>query len=530
MKKMTLFVALMLASVSLFAWDSPIALPDVGDASIRVVSQNARNYLQNFSASNADSRTYEAFEAKTELMANVFLALQADIVAVCEIERNDPNETNVLAYIVNEMNSLSGKNCYTYVIDDINGTTAGAGEYQSLKTGFIYNYKKLALEGNSGSPYASTSSQEYYSRMRIQEFREIATDEKFVLSANHFKAKGGADQGEPTRLKNVENLVNELKYNWNDDPDKLIVGDLNSYTGEQPILNLEEAGYAEQLTRFDANAYTYNYYGEKGILDHVMANSTMAKQITGAYAYNINNGDYTDSYQYKYSDHDPVVVGLKLKAVAPTPDPDPDPDPDPICPDYQWDFRQGLNDFVAEGVSGNANWNTNESYGLQINGYNKEDNQERWLVSPKLNLSKAKSAMLKLNHQIYYDNGETGDYVNDQTMWISSNYTDNVTTANWTQLVLSDYPQKSYAEATSAIPSAFLTDNVRIAFKYTAATAANSNYWEIKEASITAECEEDAISELTEKPTLPTRKFFRNGVLYIYRDGKVYSIMGTRVE
>lgn len=529
MKKMTLFVALMLASVSLFAWVSPIAVPNLGDARLHIVSQNAKNYLQNFSASNADCRTYEAFEAKTELMANVFLALQADIVAVCEIERNDPNETNVLAYIVNEMNSLSGKNCYTYVIDDINGTTAGAGEYQSLKTGFIYNYKVLEAVGSSGSPYSSSSA-EYNARMRIQEFREIATDEKFILSANHFKAKGGADQGEPTRLKNVENLINDLKYNWlSIDPDVLIVGDLNSYLGEQPILNLEAAGYAEQLTRFDANAYTYNYYGEKGILDHAMANATMAKQITGAYAYNINNGDYTDSYQYKYSDHDPVVVGLKLKAVAPTPDPDPDPDPEPTCPDYQWDFRTGLNGFTAEYISGNANWNTNESYGLQINGYNKEDNQERWLVSPKLNLSKAKSATLKLNHQIYYDNGETGDYVNDQTMWISSDYTDNVTTANWTQLVLSNYPQKYYAEATSAIPSAFLTDNVRIAFKYTAATAANSNYWEVKTAAVSGVCETEAI-EQTEKPTLPASKFFRNGVLYIYHNGNVYNIMGTRVE
>lgn len=528
MKKFSLFIALLVTSASLFAWVSPIAVPDLGDASIRVVSQNARNYVQNFSASNADSKTSEAFEAKTELMANVFLALQADIVAVCEIERNAEDQTNVLAYIVNEMNRLSGKDCYTYVVDYINGTTAEAGQYQSLKTGFIYNYKKLALEGNSGSPYASSSA-EYHARMRIQEFRELSTDEKFILSANHFKAKGGVDGGESTRLTNVSKLIDELKYNWNDDPDILIVGDLNSYTGEQPILNLEEAGYAEQLTRFDANAYTYIYLGEKGILDHVMANSTMSQQITGAYAYNINNGDFTDSWQYEYSDHDPVVVGLKLKAVTPTPDPDPDPDPDPTCPDYKWDFRQGLNDFVAEGVSGNANWNTNETYGLTINGYNKEDNQERWLVSPKLNLSLAKSATLKINHQIYYDNGETGDYVNDQTMWISSDYTDNVTTAHWTQLVLSNYPVKSYGDATVAIPSAFFTNNVRIAFKYTAPTAVNSNYWEIKTASVTGICEDEAI-EQTEMPTLPARKFFLNGVLYIYRDGKVYNIIGERVE
>ena len=528
MKKISLFVALLAASASLFAWVSPIAVPDLGDASIRVVSQNAANYITNFEASNLNGwgkpKTWEAFYAKTELMANVFLALQADIVVICEAQRND----EILAYISNAMNTLSGTNSYTYITDGIEGVVVPAGQYQPIKTGFIYNYKKLEAVDRSGSPYAS-SSEEYHARMRIQEFRELSSDEKFVLSANHFKAKSGSDDGESTRLTNVSKLIDELKYNWNDDPDKLIVGDLNAYTGEQPILNLETAGYAEQLTRFDENAYTYNYYGEKGILDHVMANSTMSQQITGAYAYNINNDDYTDSYQYNYSDHDPVVVGLKLKAVAPTPDPDPDPDPDPTCPNYQWDFRRGLNDFVAEGVSGNANWNTNETYGLQINGYNKEDNQERWLVSPKLNLSLAKSATLKINHQIYYDNGETGDYVNDQTVWISSDYTDNVTTAHWTQLVLSNYPVKSYGDATAAIPSAFFTNNVRIAFKYTAPTAVNSNYWEIKTASVTGICDDEAI-EQTEMPTLPARKFFLNGVLYIYRDGKVYNIIGERVE
>ena len=47
----------------------------------------------------------------------------------------------------------------------------------------------------------------------------------------------------------------------------------------------------------------------KGILDHAMANSTMADQVTGAYAYHINTSGYSS---YKYSDHDAVLVGLRL--------------------------------------------------------------------------------------------------------------------------------------------------------------------------------------------------------------------------
>ena len=521
MKKVCTFISLMAVCISLFAWDSPIALPNVGDARLRIVGQNALNYHNNYDATNKSCWNDAEFEEKTLKMANVFNTLKADIIVICEAGRNDEA---LLGYVSNAMNTLVGKDLYAYVVDNFEPEVATAGNYQSIKTGYVYNYKKLAAIGSSFSPY---NGGDYLARMRVQLFMEIETGEYFYLSGNHFKAMdSSADGGESKRLTNVSYLLSTLR-TLNEDPDILIMGDLNSYMGDQPIINLQNAGYEEQLVKYDENAYTYIYGGQKGILDHVMANSTMAQQITGAYAYNINNASYTDKYLYNYSDHDPVVVGLKLKTEPPTPGPG--PDPEPTCPDYQWDFRTGLNDFTAQGVSGNANWNTNETYGLTINGYNKEDNQERWLVSPKLNLSKATSATLKLNHQIYYDNGETGDYVNDQTMWISSDYTDNVTTANWTQLVLSDYPQKYYAEATSAIPSAFLTDNVRIAFKYTAATAANSNYWEVKTAAVTGVCETEAI-EQTEMPTLPARKFFRNGVLYIYHNGNVYNIMGTRVE
>ena len=124
-----------------------------------------------------------------------------------------------------------------------------------------------------------------------------------------FKAKDSSvDQGESTRIENAGELIEKLD-NINTDPDILIMGDLNAYTNETPIQNLINAGYEEQLVRFDANAYTYIYKGAKGILDHAMANSTMAEQITGAYAYHINTAG---GYSYKYSDHDAVLVGLRL--------------------------------------------------------------------------------------------------------------------------------------------------------------------------------------------------------------------------
>ncbi|MBR6017378.1 MAG: hypothetical protein IK073_02000 [Paludibacteraceae bacterium] len=302
MKKYLLIVTLLLGSVWAAAWNSPISIPNVGNARLHIVGQNMENYLTNFDASNSSCSNQSEFDAKTNKMANVFLALEADIVAVCEAERND----QILGYLCNAMNTLSGTNVWTY-IQDGNYAYADEGDYQAIKSGYIYRQDKVVPVGNSTSPYSS-SSYEYNARMRIQLFREIATNELFTLSINHFKAKSGSDQGESTRLQNVSKLISALNA-ITADPDILIMGDLNAYMGEQPIINLQNAGYEEQLTRFDADAYTYVYRGSRGILDHAMANSTMASQITGAYAYNIN---HEASYSYKYSDHDAVLVGLNL--------------------------------------------------------------------------------------------------------------------------------------------------------------------------------------------------------------------------
>ena len=302
MKKQIVTFFLVLMGLQAFAWTSPVTIPNVGDARIRVVGQNMRNYLTNFEASNADCANQSEFDEKTNKMANVFIALQADIVAVCEAERND----EILGYICNAMNTIAGKNVYTFLTDGFYAH-ADAGDYQAIKSGFIYNKEKVTPQGSMVSPYSGSG--EYAARMRIQAFKENSTNEVFVLSMNHFKAKSSyGDQGESVRLENAANLISKLK-TIKTDPDILIMGDLNAYTNETPVQNLIEAGYEEQLVRFDANAYTYIYKGTKGILDHAMANSTMATQITGAYAYHINTAG---GYNYKYSDHDAVLVGLKL--------------------------------------------------------------------------------------------------------------------------------------------------------------------------------------------------------------------------
>ena len=226
--KWILAVGLLLTGLHAYAWTSPVPLPDYSTASLRIVGQNARNYLSDFTASNADVTNEADFEAKTNKMANVFLALQADIVAICEVQEDD----NILSFITAEMNTLANTNVYDYVLDGMRASQSSSG-YMPIKAGFIYRTDKVTPVGSSTSPYSSWT---YKPRMRIQAFRENATDELFVLSMNHFKAKSSSvpDDTEATRLENVDKLLTALN-KVTADPDILVMGDLNAYTDEEPI-------------------------------------------------------------------------------------------------------------------------------------------------------------------------------------------------------------------------------------------------------------------------------------------------------
>ena len=111
----------------------------------------------------------------------------------------------------------------------------------------------------------------------------------------------------------------------------LVIGDLNAYAEEDPILTLEAAGITDQLERFQGKeAYSYVFDGMSGYLDHALATASLTAQITGVTEWHINADepsiiDYNtefkpdDRYEatpYRSSDHDPIIVGLQLDATA----------------------------------------------------------------------------------------------------------------------------------------------------------------------------------------------------------------------
>lgn len=282
----------------------PVDLPDVGNGRLRVCAQNLLNYYYNYNTGRGNY-TPEQFAEKTHKIMDAMLWVDAAIYAFCELEAQDI----ILRQLVDSLNLHTSSNVYAYVQDNIN--EAWDEQYNNnLKSGFIYRKDKVKTIGYSTGGYYSG----YYSRtMRIQTFEELSSGEQFTLSMNHFKSKAGGadDQGNSQRVTNANTLLSNLPSRAKDE-DILIMGDLNCEVGEEPLTIIENAGYVEQLLKYDANAYSYCYQGSGSLIDHVYANATMAAQITGAGVFHISTLCNPSNAAYSYSDHDPYLVAINL--------------------------------------------------------------------------------------------------------------------------------------------------------------------------------------------------------------------------
>lgn len=101
---------------------------------------------------------------------------------------------------------------------------------------------------------------------------------------------------------------------------------------------------------------------------------------------------------------------------------------------------------------------------------------ESWLVSPAISLSGVSAATLKFEQAVNYASPNGALY-----MMVSTDYNGDVTTANWTELNLDQWPDGTnwtfISSAADLTP--FVGQTVTIAFKYTSTTSASAT-WEVK--------------------------------------------------
>lgn len=352
--------------------DSP---DDVG-GSLKVVSFNVLNYFTTIEGQTDNgnnprgAESPEELERQAEKLVTAFLAMDADVYGLIELENdflsnpNDPTDVTAIQDLVDRINAELGTE--TYAVVDPGQEFVGT---DAIAVGFIYNTSTVALVGDAAildtqafldplddgddSNGDETPNGDSFNRAAVaQTFVEIESGGEFTAVVNHFKSKGSltgsdldADQGDgagnnnATREAAAIELAAWLETNptGSQDPDVLILGDLNAYAKESPIAVLEAEGYTNLVAELAGElTYGYRFSGAVGTLDYALGSESLTEQVTGATEWNINSDefvvyDYNEEATFstpvlrpedqdlfdgsnpaRNSDHDPVIIGLDL--------------------------------------------------------------------------------------------------------------------------------------------------------------------------------------------------------------------------
>ncbi len=269
--------------------------------------------------------------------------LGADVLSLEEIENSAQyaganRRDDALSSLVDALNAAAGSDVWEFVPSPAPADRPAVADEDVIRTAFIYKRAKAEPVGTSHilQDPAFANAREPLA----QAFRPAGgtSNQDFLAIVNHFKSKGsGADDGtgqgnaNPDRVLQAKALVkfaNQQKALANTDT-VFLTGDFNSYTQEDPLQVLYDAGYTDIGHDQAPEEYTYQFDGTVGSLDHVLANSTALAQVTGAHVWNINsvesvayeysryNYNATDFYApnpFRSSDHDPLLVGFDVPA------------------------------------------------------------------------------------------------------------------------------------------------------------------------------------------------------------------------
>lgn len=278
-------------------------------------------------------------QRQQDKIVDAITALDADIVGLEEIEAST-SVTNggtdrdaALKSLVAALNTKAGGNVWSPVLSP---ATLPTGE-DVIRTAFIFKNATVEQVGDStiliDSPAFANAREPLAQAFKAKGAPDA---DQFVAIVNHFKSKGsgsGADadmndgQGasNASRVAQSTALVafaNTMATAAGTDK-VFLMGDFNSYTKEDPVKVLTDAGYVDQGSK--TGKYTYSFGGTVGSLDHVFASPAANQIVSDVDIWNINssesvaleysryNNNVLDFYRpdmYRASDHDPLIVGL----------------------------------------------------------------------------------------------------------------------------------------------------------------------------------------------------------------------------
>ncbi|MGY1856546.1 ExeM/NucH family extracellular endonuclease [Modestobacter sp. SYSU DS0290] len=310
--------------------------PEEVGGDVQVASFNVLNYFTTFGGEARGAENAEEFAQQQAKIVAAINSLGAEVVSLEEIENSvkfGEDRDEALAALTAALNAAAGEDRWAFVPSP--AVLPPTEDQDVIRTAFIYQPAAVELVGES----VVDTDEEWVGRARqplAQTFR--AAGEEFTVVVNHFKSKGsvptparpgdtdtgdGQGNGNATRVAEAQRLVAFVDGLETKAENVLLIGDLNSYTMEDPLDVLAEAGYANLETEFGSGESSYVFSGRVGSLDHAFGSPALAADVTGVDIWNINS---VESYGYQYdgyegwydddpfrsSDHDPLVVGLDL--------------------------------------------------------------------------------------------------------------------------------------------------------------------------------------------------------------------------
>ena len=317
---------------------------------VRVAAFNVLNYDNSPLIGVKPDRganTETEFNRQHAKIVSAIKTIDADVYGLMEIANNGYGEKSAVNYLTKALGAD-----WKYVIPpnmDKLGTDV-------IAVAIIYNSKRVKPVGN---PVVYDDLTQKNRVTMAQSFQAVTGGKTFTVVPNHLKSKGScpedktspeANQGDgqgcwnPTRVTAVQKLIQWIATNPTkaEKPNYLLVGDMNSYAKEDPILAFGKANYKillnDEKVGQGKSAYSYVFgvasdatgNGGAGNLDHAIADANLYPMVKRTFAWHINADeptalDYNEEYKteeqiasfyapdaFRSSDHDPVIVDLDL--------------------------------------------------------------------------------------------------------------------------------------------------------------------------------------------------------------------------
>ena len=277
--------------------------------------------------------------------------LDTDIVSLEEIENSvkllsatdKGDRDDALKALVAALNADAGTQRWAAVTTPSASELPTLAEQDVIRNAFIYDPSTVVPVGKS-RVLVGVSAFNNAREPLAQAFKKVGDTNAnaFGVIVNHFKSKGsGVDDGtgqgnaNPDRVAQAKALATFADdfQAARDLSTVFLTGDFNSYSMEDPMQVLDDAGWT-LLKSDQPGDHSYSFSGRSGSLDHVLVNDAAAQNVSGVDVWDINAGE-SIAYQYSRknynitqffdptdpfaaSDHNPAKVGFDVLDPAQT--------------------------------------------------------------------------------------------------------------------------------------------------------------------------------------------------------------------